>query len=75
MVYFFTFKVLQKVISKIIYLNNIEIVRLRQQEPFPSIGSDLALVEARLESLSNSIYLQQGDLTSNKTKTLCKPTF
>jgi hypothetical protein len=28
------------------------------------IGSDLGLVEARLESLSNSIYLQQGDLTS-----------
>ena len=34
------------------------------------IGSDLALVESRLESLSNSIYLQQGDLTSNKTKNL-----
>ena len=32
------------------------------------IGSDLSLVEARLESLSNSIYLQQGDLTSNKQK-------
>jgi hypothetical protein len=27
-------------------------------------------VEARLESLSNLIYLQQGDLTSNKTKHL-----
>jgi hypothetical protein len=34
------------------------------------IASDLGLVEARLEGLSNSIYLQQGDLTSNKTKTL-----
>ena len=39
------------------------------------IGSDLSLVEARLESLSNSIYLQQGDLTSNKTKTLIQTNF
>jgi hypothetical protein len=39
------------------------------------IGSDLALVEARLESLSNSIYLQQGDLTSNKTKKLIQTNF
>jgi hypothetical protein len=39
------------------------------------IGSDLALVEARLETLSNSIYLQQGDLTSNKTKTLMQTNF
>jgi hypothetical protein len=39
------------------------------------IGSDLGLVEARLESLSNSIYLQQGDLTSNKTKTLMQDSF
>ena len=27
-----------------------------------NIASDLGLVEARLEGLSNSIYLQQGDL-------------
>ena len=39
------------------------------------IGSDLALVEAKLESLSNSMYLQQGDLTSNKTKTLMQTNF
>jgi hypothetical protein len=39
------------------------------------IGSDLGLVEARLESLSNSIYLQQGDLTSNKTKKLMQDNF
>jgi hypothetical protein len=39
------------------------------------IGSDLGLVEARLESLSNSIYLQQGDLTSNKTKALMQDNF
>ena len=39
------------------------------------IGSDLGLVEARLESLSNSIYLQQGDLTSNKTKALIQDNF
>ncbi len=39
------------------------------------IGSDLSLVEARLESLSNSIYLQQGDLTSSKTKTLMQINF
>jgi len=32
-------------------------------------------VEARLESLSNSIYLQQGDLTSNKTKALMQDNF
>lgn len=39
------------------------------------IASDLGLVEARLEGLSNSIYLQQGDLTSNKTKTLVQANF
>ena len=39
------------------------------------IGSDIGLVEARLESLSNSIYLQQGDLTSNKTKALMQDNF
>jgi hypothetical protein len=39
------------------------------------IASDLRLVEARLEGLSNSIYLQQGDLTSNKTKTLVQANF
>jgi hypothetical protein len=39
------------------------------------IASDLGLVEARLEGLSDSIYLQQGDLTSNKTKTLVQANF
>ena len=39
------------------------------------IASDLGLVEARLEGLSYSIYLQQGDLTSNKTKTLVQANF
>jgi len=39
------------------------------------IGSDLGLVEARLESLSNSVLLQQGDLTSNKTKALIQTNF
>lgn len=39
------------------------------------IGSDLGLVEARLESLSNSIYVQQGELTSNKTKALIQDNF
>src|ERR1051325_340214 len=34
------------------------------------IGSDLDSVMARLQSLANSVYLQQGDLVSNKTKTL-----
>jgi signal transduction histidine kinase len=39
------------------------------------IASDLGLVEAKLEGLSNSIYFQQGDLTSNKTKTLVQANF
>ncbi len=34
------------------------------------IGSDLDSVMARLQSLANSVYLQQADLVSNKTKTL-----
>jgi signal transduction histidine kinase len=34
------------------------------------IGSDLDSIMARLQSLANSVYLQQGDLVSNKTKTL-----
>src|ERR687887_642063 len=32
------------------------------------IGSDLDSIMARLQSLANSPYLQQGDLLSNKTK-------
>ena len=40
-----------------------------------NIASDLGLVEARLEGLSNSIYLQQGDLASDKTKTLVHANF
>ena len=32
------------------------------------IGSDLDSIMARLQSLANSVYLQQGDLLSNKTK-------
>src|SRR6188472_347922 len=39
------------------------------------IASDLSLVTARLDGLSNSIYLQQGDLTSNKTKELMQDNF
>ena len=39
------------------------------------IASDLSLVTARLDGLSNSIYLQQGDLTSNKTKALMQDNF
>jgi signal transduction histidine kinase len=39
------------------------------------VASDLGLVEAKLEGLSNSIYLQQGDLTSNKTKTIVQTNF
>ena len=39
------------------------------------IGSDLTLISSRLEGLSNSMYLQQGDLTSNKTKGLIESNF
>lgn len=39
------------------------------------IASDLGLVEARLEGLSNSIYLQQGDLASNRMKMLVRANF
>ena len=34
------------------------------------IGSDLDSVMARLQGLADSTYLQQGDLSSNKTKSL-----
>ena len=34
------------------------------------IGSDLDSIMARLQSLANSVYLQQGDLVSNKTEKL-----
>ena len=43
--------------------------------PSKHVASDLGLVEARLEGLSNSIYLQQGDLVSDKTKTLVHANF
>jgi hypothetical protein len=39
------------------------------------IASDLSLVTARLDGLSNSIHLQQGDLTNNKTKELMQDNF
>src|SRR5919202_651664 len=39
------------------------------------IASDLSLVTAILDGLSNSIHLQQGDLTSNKTKELMQDNF
>jgi hypothetical protein len=39
------------------------------------IASDLSLVTARLDGLSNSIYLQQGDFTSNETKKLMQDNF
>jgi signal transduction histidine kinase len=39
------------------------------------IASDLGLVEARLEGLSNLISFQQGDLTSTKTKTIVQANF
>jgi hypothetical protein len=32
------------------------------------IGSDLDSIMARLQDLTNSVYLQQGDVLSNKTK-------
>src|SRR5215831_17518957 len=40
-----------------------------------NIASDLGLVEARLEGLSNSIYLQQGDLASDNMKALVHANF
>ena len=39
------------------------------------IASDLSLVTARLDGLSNSIYLEQGDLSSNETKKLMQDNF
>ncbi|MFL6329588.1 MAG: hypothetical protein ACJ705_01090 [Nitrososphaeraceae archaeon] len=37
------------------------------QALFRHIGSDLDSIMTRLQSLANSVYLQQGDLVSNKT--------
>jgi signal transduction histidine kinase len=39
------------------------------------ISSDLDSIMARLQSLANSVYLQQGDLLSNKTKKLMEQTY
>jgi hypothetical protein len=36
------------------------------------ISSDLDSIMSRLQGLANSVYLQQGDLSSNKTKKLMK---
>ena len=75
MVYFFTFDITERNIKNNLFAQHrdrqIEATRTLSQH----IGSDLGLVEARLESLSNSIYFQQGDLTSNKTKTLIQANF
>jgi signal transduction histidine kinase len=39
------------------------------------IGTDLSLVVDNLNGLANSIYLQQGDLSSNKIKKLAEQTY
>jgi signal transduction histidine kinase len=39
------------------------------------IGTDLSLVVDNLHGLANSIYLQQGDLSSNKIKRLAEETY
>src|SRR5919199_2542935 len=39
------------------------------------IGTDLTLVVDNLHGLANSIYVQQGDLSSNKTKNLAEDTY
>ena len=36
------------------------------------IGTDLTVVVDNLHGLANSIYIQQGDLSSNKTKKLAE---
>jgi signal transduction histidine kinase len=39
------------------------------------IGTDLTLVVDNLHGLANSVYIQQGDLSSNKTKNLAEDTY
>jgi signal transduction histidine kinase len=39
------------------------------------VGTDLSLVVDNLRGLANSIYIQQGDLSSNKTKGLAQETY
>src|SRR6187200_3519193 len=39
------------------------------------IGTDLTLVVDNLHGLANPIYIQQGDLSSNKTKKLAQETY
>ena len=39
------------------------------------VGTDLTLVVDNLHGLANSIYVQQGDLSSNKTKNLAEDTY
>jgi len=39
------------------------------------VGTDLSLVADNLHGLANSIYIQQGDLYSNKTKGLAQETY
>jgi uncharacterized membrane protein len=39
------------------------------------IGTDLTVVVDNLHGLANSIYIQQGDLSSNKTKKLAEETY
>jgi len=39
------------------------------------IGTDLTLVVDNLHGLANSIYVQQGDLSSNKTRKLAQDTY
>jgi hypothetical protein len=68
MVYSFTYKMLQKAISEIVFFNSKSNVRKAISE---RISSDLDSITSRLQGLANSVYLQQGDLSSNKTFSTC----
>ena len=68
MVYSFTFKIILNAVLKAASLNNKE----RQIESTKAlsehISGDLDSIMTKLQVLASSTYLQQGDLSSNKTK-------
>ena len=73
MVYFFTYKMLLRAVSEISLLEQQKQRQLDSTKAISErISSDLDSIMSRLQGLANSVYLQQGDLSGNKTIKLMK---
>jgi len=69
--YSFTFRILPSKILETVYLNSIKERQIQATKDISQhIGSDLRLVMSLLQGLADSVYLQQGELSGDKTNKL-----